>query len=132
MFAPPEADLPPPNNQEPEAGAAPAAAAPAPEPKSNKLNWMQSSDLANWIKERAERCRLEPDQALAAEAADALGFLVTRSNLASIRHDLGIEKAKPAPPAPQPDLFERLQLLESQHQQILSRLAALETTTPTA
>lgn len=83
----------------------------------NKLTLHEVFKLGDWIRQNAERVKVEPDTRLAAIAQAELGFPVSVSNFSSTREAAGIEKVKPAAP---PTLEERVTALE----QIVAKLTA--------
>ena len=63
-----------------------------------KLNTLKSFQLMTWAQkpEVFPRLSSDRDEDLAAEAGNALGFPVTRSNINGVRGALGVSKKRPA------------------------------------
>ena len=74
---------------------------PVKDPQRNVLKFNERTKLSLWLNTDDMRARAakESDATLATEATQALGFDVTAANIASMRVNLGITKAKPEKPA---------------------------------
>ena len=81
---------------------------PPPKPKraANTLTYSERANLEHWMQlpENADYVAKESDALAAGKATGDLKMDITASNIASMRKILGIEKLKPTPPAPPPNI----------------------------